>query len=94
MIILHLHTVFIQFFLPFSAVYTKTMKTIETVKTSGNLLFARQDNLNNLFLLLLHRFQKFVFSVQTIHLHDNNIIITIPFSNLSTLETVFKSHRF
>ena len=53
-----------------------------------------QGNLNN-FWLLLHRFQKVAFSVKTIHLHDNDIIITISFSNLSTLETFFlKSYRF
>ena len=33
--------------------------------------------------LLLHRFQKFAFSVKTISLQDNDIIITISFSNLS-----------
>ena len=66
------------------------MKTIKTVKPSGNLLFAFQDNLNNLW-LLLHRYQKFAFSVKTIRLHDNDII---AFSDLSTLETVFISYRF
>ena len=69
------------------------MKTIENGKTSGNLLFACGDNLNNLW-LLLHRLQKFVFSVKKIRLHDNDIIITLSFSNLSTLEAVFKSYRF
>ena len=95
--VLHLHIVFVSLsyrfrivFISFSAVYTKTMKTIENVKTSGNPLFACQDHLNNMW-LLLHRFQKFAFSVKTIHLHDNDIIITIAFSNLSTLEIVFKS---
>ena len=67
----------------FSALYTKT------VKTSGNLLFACKDNLNNLW-LLLHRFQKFAFSVKTIRLCDNDIIITISFSNLCTLKIAFK----
>ena len=80
-------------FMSFSAVYTKTMKTIENGKASGNLLFACQDNFNDLW-LLLHRFQKFAFSVKTIRLYDNDIIITISFSNFSTLETVFKSYRF
>ena len=67
------------------------MKTIENGKTSGNLLFACQNNLNNLW-LLLHRFQKFAFSAK-VHLHDNSIMFTISFSNLSTLETIFKSYR-
>ena len=61
-------------------------------KTSENLLFGCQDNLNNLW-VLLHHFQKFVLSVKTIHLHDNDIIMAISFSNFSTLETVFY-HRF
>ena len=47
----------------------------------------------------MHRFQKFAFSVETIRLHDNDIIV---FSNLSTFETVVKNitvfsendHRF
>ena len=60
------------------------------VKTSRNLLFAYQDDFNNLW-LLLHCFQKFAFSVKTIHLHDIDII---AFSNLSTLKTVFKSLHF
>ena len=55
--------------------YTKTMKTIENGKKKLNLLFACQHNLNNLW-LLLHRFQKFSFSVKTICLHDNDIIMT------------------
>ena len=44
--------------------------------------------------LLLDRFQKFAFSMKTIRLHGDDIIITISFPNLSTLETVFKSYRF
>ena len=60
------------------------MKTIENGKTSENLSFGCQDKLNNLW-LLLHGFQKFAFSVKTIRLHDNDIIITISFSNLSPL---------
>ena len=63
------------------------------MKTRGYLLFACRDNLNNLW-LLLHRFQKLAFSVKTIRLHDNDIIISISFSNLFTLETIFKSYRF
>ena len=43
---------------------------------------------------MLHRFQKFTFSVKTMHLHDNDIIIAISFTNLSTKDTVFKSYRF
>ena len=39
-------------------------------------------------------FSKLAFSVKTIRLHDNDIIITILFSNLSTLETVLKIYRF
>ena len=47
----------------------------------------------------MHRFQKFVFSVKTIRLHDDDIIVL---SNVSTLETVVKNitvfsendHRF
>ena len=66
------------------------MKKIKNSKTSGNLLFACQDNLNNLW-LLLRRIQKFALSAGTIHLHDDDIIITISFSNTSTLETVFKN---
>ena len=51
------------------------MKTIENgKKTSGNLLFACQDNLSKLW-LLLHRFQKFAFSVKTIRVHDNDNIV-------------------
>ena len=63
------------------------------VKTSENQLFVCQDNLNNSW-LLLHSFQRFPFSVKTIRPDDNDIIITISFSNLSTFETVFKSLRF
>ena len=55
-IILHLHIVFVLF----SAVYTKK------VNTSGNPLFAFQDNL----WLLLYRFQKLSFSVKTIIVFD------------------------
>ena len=69
------------------------MKAIEDGKTSENLSLGCQDKLNNLW-LLLHGFQKFAFSVKTIGLHDNDIIITISFSNLSTLGTVLKSYRF
>ena len=36
------------------------MKRLKTVKTSGSLLLACQDNLNNLW-LLLHRLEKFAF---------------------------------
>ena len=54
---------------------------------------ACQDNLNSLR-LLLHRIQKFAFSVKTIRLHDNDTITTISFSDLSTLETFFGSYRF
>ena len=52
---------------------------------------------NNIVFKSFHfgdRFQKLSFSVKTIRLHGNDIIITISFSNLSTLETVFKSYRF
>ena len=63
---------------------------LKTVKTSGDLLFACQDNLNNLW-LLLHRFQKLAFSVKMIRLQDNDII---AFSNLSVLKTGFKSYHF
>ena len=49
------------------------MKRLKTVKTSGNLLFACQDNLNNLW-LLLHRFQKFAVSMKTTPLHDNDTL--------------------
>ena len=91
MTVLHLHIVSVSpLFMPFSA---STRKRLKTVKTSGNLLFACQDNLNNLW-LLLHRVQRFAFSVKTIRLHDNDIIIRISFSNLSTLESVFKSYHF
>ena len=88
-IVLYLHIVFISF-QPF---IRKRWKRLKTVKTSGNLLFVCQDNLNNLW-LLLYRFQKFAFPMKTIRPHDNDIMITISFSNLSTLETVFKSYRF
>ena len=80
-----------------------TVKTIESGTNQRNLLFACQGNLNNLWLLLhhfqnlwllLHHIQNFAFSVKTIRLQDNDIIIRISFSNLSTLETVFKSYRF
>ena len=43
-------------FVSFSTVCMKMMKTIENGKISGSLLFACQENLNNLW-LLLHRFQ-------------------------------------
>ena len=56
---------------------------MKTAKTSENLLFACQDNLNNLW-QLLHRFQKFAFSVKPICLHDNDTIKT----------NVFKSFHF
>ena len=73
--VLHLHIVFISF----SAVYTKTMKTTVNWKTSGNVLFACQDSLSNLW-LLLHRSQKFTFPVKRIHpsirqrYHYDNIV--------------------
>ena len=35
-----------------------------------------------------------MFSLKTIRLHNSDIIATISFSSLSTLETVFKSHQF
>ena len=54
------------------------LKQLKTVKTSGNLLFACEDNLNSLC-LLLHRFQMFAFAVQTMRLNDNDAIITISF---------------
>ena len=80
-------------FISFPAVYTKTMKTmkkIENDKNIRNLLFPPQDNL----WLLLHRFEKFAFSVKTIRLHDTDVIITLSFPNLSTLKIVFKSYQF
>ena len=77
---------FSYLFQPFTR---KRWKRLKTVKPRGNLLFACQDNFNNLW-LLLHRFQKFALSVKTIRLHHNNII---AFSNLSTLETVFKNNK-
>ena len=89
-IVLHLHIVFIFCFQPSTR---KQWERLKTVKTSGNLLFACQDNLNSLWLLLLC-FQKFAFSVKMIRLHDNHNIITISFSNLFTLETILKSYRF
>ena len=65
----HLHITFVSF----SAVYSKTIKTIE----NGNkLLLACQGNLNNLQ-SLLHRFQKFTFSVKTIHLYNKDIIMWV-----------------
>ena len=88
-IVLHLRIVFVSF----SAFCKKTMKAIENGKNQLKYIFACQDNLNNLW-LLLHRFQKLAFSVKTIRLHNNDIIIAISFSNLSTLETVSKSYRF
>ena len=86
---LHLHIVSVSF----TRKRWKRWKQLKTIKTSGNLLFACQDNLNNLW-LLLHRFQKFAFSMKTIRPHDNDIIITKRFSDLFILETVFKSYRF
>ena len=62
---------------------------LKTVKISGNLLLACQDNLNSLW-LLFHHFQTFALSVKTIYSHDNDIIAC---SNLSTLENVLKSLR-
>ena len=60
------------------------MKAIENGKSHRKFI-ACQDDLNNLW-LLLHRFQMFAFSVNTIRLlhvlYGNDIIITIPFSNL------------
>ena len=58
----------------------------------SSFVYTFEYNLNNLW-LLLHRFQKFGFSVKMIHLHDNDIIFTISFSKLSTLESVFNSYR-
>ena len=72
-------------FISFSAVYTKTMKMIENGKNQKNLLFVCQDNLNNLW-LLLHRFQKFAFSVKT-------IIVLIVFLQMQN-ENAKKSLRF
>ena len=77
-------------FISFSAVCTKTMKTIENCKNSGNLLFACQNNLNNLW-LLLHRFQKFAFSMKTIRLHDNHIIVNV-FSCVSKISLKISFH--
>ena len=87
-------------FISFSAVQTKTMKTIENDKNQRKSIVCVSDNLNNLW-LLFHRFQKFAISVKTIGLHDNYIIITIRFSNLSILGPFSKvivfsgnDHRF
>ena len=82
-----------RFRIVFSRLHENNDKQLETVKTSGNLWFACQGNLNNLS-SLLYRFQKFAFSVKTIRLHDNDIIRTISFSNVSTLEIVMNSYRF
>ena len=102
-VVLHLHGFFVALSYRFHLSTRKRWKRLKTARTSGKLLFACQDNLNNLW-LLLHRFQKFAFSVKTIRLHDNDVIITISYdndiiitislSNLSTLETVFKSYSF
>ena len=92
-IVLHLHIVLVSFSFRFQQSTQRRWKLLKRVKTSRYLLFTCQDNLNNLW-LLLHRFQKFAFSVKTIRLHDNDIIITISFSNFFTLETIFKSYRF
>ena len=61
--------VFLSFSYRFQPSTGKRWKRLKTVKTSENLLFACQDNLNN-FWLLLHCFQKFVFSVKTIIVFD------------------------
>ena len=91
----HPHIVFVSFSYRFQPPLStqkplKRLKRLKTVKTSGNLLLACWDNLSNLW-LLLHRFQKFAFSVKTIRLHGNDIT---AFSYLSSLGTVFKSNRF
>ena len=75
-------------FIAISAIYTKAIKLFKTVTTTWNLLF-----LKNWWFLLPFP-QKFAFSVKTIRLHDNDIVITISFSNLFFLETVFKSNHF
>ena len=98
--VLQIRIVFLSFSYRFQPSYTKTVKRLKTVKTSGNLLFACQDNLTNLW-LLFYCFQNFAFSVKVIRLHDKDIIIAISFSNLSTWRlfsnvTVFSEndHRF
>ena len=64
--------------------YTKIMKTTENGKTQRRVLFACQDNLNNVW---LYGFQTFAFSVQAIRLHDNHIIFQL---NLSTWKSFQK----
>ena len=56
-------------------------------------MFMCQDNLISLW-LLLHRFQKFAFSVKTIRLQDNDIIITISFFKSSHVEDRFEKLSF
>ena len=60
--VLRLHVVFVLLSYRFQPSERKRFKN---AKTQGNLLFACQDDLNNLC-LLLHRFQNFAFSVKTI----------------------------
>ena len=50
------------------------MAMIENGKNQRKFLFACQDNLSSLW-LLLHHFQKFTFSVKTIRLCDFNNIV-------------------
>ena len=68
-IVFRLHVVFVPLSYRFQPSTRKRWKRLKTVKISGNLLFAYQDNLNNLW-LLLYRFQKFAFSVKPIIVFD------------------------
>ena len=67
--VLHLHIVFVSFSYRFQPSIRKRWKLLKTVKTSEKLMFACQDNLNNLW-LLLNCFQKFPFSVKAVRLHE------------------------
>ena len=51
--VLHLHIVFVSFSYRFQPSTRKRSKRLKKVKTSGKLLFAFQENLNNLWFIII-----------------------------------------
>ena len=61
-IVLHLHVLFLSFPYHFQPSTRKRSKRLKTVKTGVNLLFAFQDNLNNLWVIVASFSKVCVFS--------------------------------
>ena len=88
----------------FSYLHSRLHENNENGRASGNLLFASEDNVNNSW-FLLHRFQKFAFSVKNDpsarqRYHCNNIVFKSfhfgeRFQKLSfSVKTIISVDRF